>query len=381
MRVLQVFNTPMHHVLPLARCLAKLVGEENFRYGAVYYPGLSERHQMLGWNCNENDPWILRLENENDREQFDRWWDEADVVLCGERLFSRMKDRLDKGKLTFHMSERLWKPPIGMARLLHPRFALMTARFKRMTSSPYFHFLPIGGYAALDMKRIASFTGRMWNWGYFTSIPDPLTTCDRKEEGFRVLWAGRMLGWKRVDTLIKAFSKLLSERSDAILTIVGIGPKQKMLEELAGRHLKAGSFQVKSAMPAGEIRQLMRQHHVYVLPSGGGEGWGAVINEAMAEGCAVIANEEGGAAKTMIRDHENGLLFAPGDWKGLGDLLCEVGRNEAFRIQLAEQGQRTIVECWSPEVAAERFLSVCEALLANRPVPSFNDGPMSPAWD
>jgi glycosyltransferase involved in cell wall biosynthesis len=323
----------------------------------------------------------LRLENEADREQFEHWWDEADVVLCGERLFSRMKDRLDKGKLTFHMSERLWKPPIGMARLLHPRFALMTARFKRMTSSPYFHFLPIGGYAAPDMKRIASFTGRMWNWGYFTSIPDPLTTCDRKEQGFRVLWAGRMLGWKRVDTLIMAFSKLLSERSDAILTIVGIGPKQKMLEELAGKLLKAGSFQVKSAMPTGEIRQLMRQHHVYVLPSGGGEGWGAVINEAMAEGCAVIANEEGGAAKTMIRDHENGLLFAPGDWKGLGDLLCEVGRNEAFRIQLAEQGQRTIVECWSPEVAAERFLSVCEALLAKRRVPSFNDGPMSPAWD
>jgi len=371
----------MHHVLPLARCLAKLVGANNFRYGAVYYPGMNERHEKLGWNCNETDSWILRLENEADREQFDRWWDEADIVLCGERLFSRMKDRLDKGKLTFHMSERWWKPPISMARLLHPRFALMAARFKRMTSSPYFHFLPIGGYAAPDMKPIASLRGRMWNWGYFTSIPEPIPSCERKEGGFRVLWAGRMLGLKRVDTLIRAFPQLLGERSEASLTLVGYGPERKSLLELAERLIQPTSFRFLSPMPTGEIRQLMRQHHVYVLPSNGTEGWGAVVNEAMAEGCAVIASKAAGSAKTMIRDHENGLLFTPGDWKGLGDLLCEVGRNEAFRIQLAEQGQRTIVECWSPEVAAERFLSVCEALLANRRVPSFNDGPMSPAWD
>jgi glycosyltransferase involved in cell wall biosynthesis len=381
MRVLQVFYLPTRHFLPLARCLAKLVGANNFRYGAVYYPGLSERHQKLGWNCNENDPWILRLENELDRKQFERWWDEADVVLCGERLFARMKDRLDKNKLTFHMTERWWKSPIGMARLLHPRFALMAVRFKRLASSPYFHFLPIGGFAAPDIKYIASFSNRMWNWGYFTTIPQPLPSCERKDGGLRVLWAGRMIGWKRVDILIRAFSRLLAERSDAILTIVGFGPERMRLKKLASKLLIARSYHFESPMSANQIPLLMRQHHVYVLPSGGAEGWGAVVNEVMAEGCAVIANENGRAAKTMIRHQENGLLFKSGDWKNLGDLLCEVSRDDKLRLKLALEGQRTVAHYWSPDVAAERFLSVCEALLLRQPVPNFLSGPMAPVWD
>jgi len=58
-------------------------------------------------------------------------------------------------------------------------------------------------------------------------------------------------------------------------------------------------------------------------------------------------------------------------------LLC---RNETIRRKLAEEGQRTITECWAPAVAAQRFLAVSKALLSDRPVPNYPDGPMAPAW-
>ncbi len=383
MRVFQVFNLPSHQVLPLARCLANLVGESNFRYGAVYYPFMNDR-QTLGWNMKENDPWILRQgENETETRLFEQWWDEADVVLCGERLFARMRDRLENKKLTFHMTERWWKPPIGMARLLHPRFARMTMNFRQLETSPLFHFQAIGGYAASDIKRIAQFSGRLWNWGYFATMSDPLPPCERTSEGkgFRVLWVGRMLGWKRVDTLIRAFPRLLTERADATLTLVGNGPEENRLKRLAADLLPAGACSFLPGTPTAEVMRMMRQSHVYVLPSTGGEGWGIVLNEAMGEGCAAIANRRAGGAKSMIRHRGNGLLFDTGDYKGLGDLLCELGRDEQLRLRLAEEGQKSIANCWSPAVAAERFLSVCESLLAKKPLPSFKDGPMSPAWD
>jgi glycosyltransferase involved in cell wall biosynthesis len=377
-RVLQVSCIVGQLQRPLAQCLADRVGEANFRFAATSSPSLQRRN--LGWNFDDEESWILRVsERPADRKQFQRWWDEADVVLCGDRLFDRMKERLSNTKLTFYMSERWWKPPIGMARLLHPRFALMTAQFRQLASSPLFHFLPMGGYAAADMRRITPFIGRMWSWGYFTMTPDPLPACDREGKGFRVLWAGRMLGWKRIDTLIKAFRRLLTERPDATLTVVGRGPEQGRLEQLAEKLLAAGSYHFLPAMPAPEILRLMRQHHVYVLPSDGYEGWGAVVNEAMAEGCAVLASEAAGAAKTMIQHGLNGLLFTPGDSNGLGELLCEVGMDEALRVRLAQEGQRTVVQRWSPAVAAERFISVCDSLLAKKPVPTFNDGPMAPA--
>ncbi len=376
MRILQVTNIVSHHQLPLARCLAAIAGEENFRLAVTELPHPERRR--LGWNSDEQEPWLLRpAEVTADESEFHRWWDEADVVVCGERLLNLMRQRTDNGKLTFYMSERWWKPPIGAARLFYPRFAAMALRFRRLASSPHFHYLPMGEYAATDMRRIARFPGRMWRWGYFTSTPSPLPPFVRKEPGFRVLWAGRMLDLKRVDTLILAFSRLLVERPDATLTLVGDGPKRSSLERLAMKMLPSECFQFMPSRPVAEISMLMRQHHIYVLPSNAYEGWGAVVNEAMAEGCAVIASEAAGSAKSMIRHGENGLLFGTGDWQGLGALLCQLARDGRARDRLAGSGQKTMVECWSPQVAAERFHGVSGALIAEKPFPRFSDGPMS----
>lgn len=376
MRILQVTNIVSHHQLPLARCLAASVGDGNFRFAVTEQA--DPKRQQLGWNNDEKDHWILRTGDvAADCAEFERWWHEADVVFCGERLFDRIKQRLDCGRLTFYMSERWFKPPIGRARLLQPGYALMANRFRRLASSPNFHYLPIGDFAARDMQRIAGFQGRMWRWGYFTSLPEPLPSCERSGAPFRVLWAGRMLGWKRVDTLIRAFATLLIGQPDAHLTLVGDGPERNKLERLSRQLLPPDSFQLIPPRPVAEIMAMMRQHHVYVLSSNAYEGWGAVVNEAMAEGCVVVASEAAGSARSIIRHEENGLLFTPGDWQRLGELLCRLAKNLNERDRLARSGQKTMAECWSPQVAAERFLAVSHALLAKKATPLFNEGPMA----
>jgi len=377
MRVLLVTTVLSPHQLPFAGVLAESLGKDNFRFAATSQ--LSAERLRLGWTPDMDAPWILLPgESKAGGDEYKYWWSEADVVICYLRLLHEIESRLKQGKLTFYMSERWWKPPIGMARLLHPGFARMTLSFRRLASSPSFHCFPMGHFAAVDMKRIARFPGRMWLWGYFTATPDRLPECDRVVKGIRVLWAGRMLRLKRVDTLIKAFPQFLREQPDATLTLVGDGPERKRLEQLASKLLAAGSYQFLPSMPNPEILELMRRHHIYVLPSNAYEGWGAVMNEAMAEGCAVIASNASGAASSLIRHGENGLLFASGDWKRLGELLCELGGDELRRIRLAQNGQDTITKCWSPTVAAERFLLVSNALITGQPVPVFDDGPIAP---
>lgn len=376
MRILQTTNIICHHQIPLARQLAALTDDNNFRFAATQPP--SSERLKLGWNCSENDPWILRAgENQADRNELDSWWAEADVVLCGERQLDKIKQRLNNGKLTFYMSERWWKPIIGIARLLHPRFVYMSMKFCKLAKSPFFHYLPIGDYAAIDMLRIAPFHERMWRWGYFTSVPNPLPDCEKNVHGFRILWAGRMLALKNVDTLIKSFSRLLTERSDATLTLVGDGPERQSLEKLAKRLLAVGSYRFLPSQPISEVHKLMRQSHVYVLPSNAYEGWGAVINEAMSEGCTVIASEAAGAAKSMIRHGENGLLFSSTDWLTLTNHLITVAADASFRRSLAKEGQRTIVECWSPDVAADRLFAFSTSILKNIKPQLYANGPMS----
>lgn len=377
-RILHVSNIISPHQMPLASCFAAAVGEDNFRYAATQAP-MTDRQEM-GWKCEKDRPWILRAgENEDDKREFLKWWEEADVVLCGERLIELMGRRIRSGRLTFYMSERWWKPPIGIARMLHPRFARMATRFRQFAASSRFHYLPIGPYAATDMRRLTSLPNRTWLWGYFTALPDPLPCAAGRKGSLSILYAGRMLSCKRVDTLVRAFHVLWLANPTVRLTLIGDGPCRASLEKLVCRLGLGDDVALRRSVPMEAVWQQMRGADIYVLPSNGYEGWGAVINEAMSLGCAVVASEAGGAAKSTICDGVNGFLFRPGDWRQLGQILIRLSENEPLRLQLAKAGQRTITDCWSPAVAAERFLAVADALLSSRTTPDYVIGPMSRA--
>ena len=360
----------------MACCLARAIGEKNFRYVATkpLEPGVT------AWKHEANQAWILKpSEDENDQQEFLKWWKHSDVVICGDRLFGLMTERIESGKLTFYMSERWWKPPKGLWRMLHPGFAKMALQLRKLAQSPLLHYLPMGCYAASDMKQLATFPNRMWLWGYFTALPDPLPNILKRQVPLKILYAGRMLSLKRVDTLIRGFGVLLQEYPDARLLLIGDGPARPELEKLADHLGLRKHIDFQSGLPMEAVWQTMRSSHVFVLPSNGYEGWGAVINEAMTEGCAVVASDAAGSAKTMIQDGVNGLLFRSGNWRQLGELLIRLHQNESLRQQLAVAGQKTITDSWSPTVAAKRFLAVTEALLSQKTPPAYSNGPMSKA--
>jgi glycosyltransferase involved in cell wall biosynthesis len=208
-----------------------------------------------------------------------------------------------------------------------------------------------------------------------------------------------MLRWKRVDILIKAVGILLNEGSNIHLTLIGHGPEEDRLRKMAD----AISFKKinKNIMPNGstptsdqhfaeppsyitfhppvpiaQVRDLLRKSDVYVLPSDGGEGWGAVLNEAMEEGCAVIATHECGSGATMIKDGENGLLFNAGDVNGLVCCLNRLYNDDVFRSKLRGGARETVGHLWNPTIASTRLLSVCEELLCGGNVTCYTDGPL-----
>jgi glycosyltransferase involved in cell wall biosynthesis len=378
MRLLQVTNLVSPHQLPLAKALAAAVGADHFRLAATL--PMTVEMGRRGWTNNESEPWILRAgEVETDRDALDAWWREADVVIAGVRDLPRFKDRIRQGKLTFYMSERWWKPPIGMARLLHPGYALRAFQMARLAKSSSLHFLSIGGFALSDLNRVMAFPCRAWEWGYFISSPDPIPPCREREGRLRVLWAGRMLDWKRVDTLLEAVARVKGQGVGADLTIIGHGPCEARLRGLAEALGISEQVAFLPSVPAPVVREYMRQADVYVLPSSDYEGWGAVLNEAMAEGCAVICSDGVGAAKPLLRHGENGLIFPAGDAKALADLLIRIQADEPYRRRLSAAGQQSLLSAWTPEVAAARFLGVAEALHSGTQIPSYAHGPMSPA--
>ncbi len=134
----------------------------------------------------------------------------------------------------------------------------------------------------------------------------------RSENGwqskFLLLYVGRLVRFKRVDTLIEAVRLALKDGLNVELLIVGDGAERKRLEALASDLAQIHFLGFK------DWRSLPQYYGVadlLVLPSED-EPWGLVINEAMASGLPVLAVRSAGAARELIDHKRNGFLTPDG---------------------------------------------------------------------
>jgi glycosyltransferase involved in cell wall biosynthesis len=349
-------NSISPHQLPLARELVSLLGHKNYSY--IYTDAITEERKKLGW-----DDFISNVSckqgSVNEVCLFD-----ADILMSGIRSIEVFEKRVKDNKKTLYCSERWFKPPIGFLRVFVPSYFKMAWQIvKLLKESENFYYLPMGIHAARDMARLCGLMngdwkclfrspkleferkpgGRIWiseragrdgvrnncvdkmrMWGYFVeegignrekgkSSAFSVKECDG--EGVKVLWVGRLLKWKRVDTIIRAVGECAKSRK-ITLDIYGLGPEEAKLKKLAAKYDDIIRFY--PPVPITEVRNLMRVHDIYVLSSNAYEGWGAVVSEALEEGMRVIGTYEAGSSATILPESS---LFHAGDWRRLKELL------------------------------------------------------------
>lgn len=146
-----------------------------------------------------------------------------------------------------------------------------------------------------------------------------------------ILVAGRFVDWKGFDVLIKACARLASI-FDFRLWLAGDGPMRGTLEDLAT------GLGIKNLLTfwgfLEDIRPLMWEADLFVLPSKSPEPFGIVALEAMACGLPVIATNAGGVLDFV--DKTCGWLVRPNDPDDLAAaikkvLICdEIRRTKAI---------------------------------------------------
>ena len=95
-----------------------------------------------------------------------------------------------------------------------------------------------------------------------------------------------------------------------------------------------------------DVRNLMRNHDVYILASDGYEGWGAVVSEALEEGMLVLGTYEAGSSATILSPKN---LFHAGDWRYLMEKLCDQNSDKTGNEKFL----------WSAQEAARLFGEIC----------------------
>lgn len=174
----------------------------------------------------------------------------------------------------------------------------------------------------------------------------------------KVVTAGRLVAWKRVDRVIAAVAQLPEEVG---LVVVGDGPERAHLEGVAQALGIADRVHFAGQRSKSETLSLLAAGDLFVLNSTY-EGLPHVVLEALALGVPVIATAVGGTPE-VVADRINGRLVAPTDDGALTAALRELVASPGERRRLAARARQTAARFAMPRMveATEAVLRQCSA--------------------
>ena len=177
-----------------------------------------------------------------------------------------------------------------------------------------------------------------------------------------ILTIGRLLPWKGILDLVKAFSTL-GDNEKVHLVIAGDGPQRAELEAFvaAGKipRVHFAGFQNYTQVPT-----YYAMSDIFVLPSFR-EPWGCVVSEAMNFALPIVASRDGGAVGDLVEDGENGFLFDYGSVEQLAGHLKYLAANPEIRQKMGEKSAARVMN-WNFDRGVEGFLAALQYVESER---------------
>ncbi len=154
--------------------------------------------------------------------------------------------------------------------------------------------LAVGGIGCNFFERIGFPKEKIVPFGYYFAVASVAAEPSLANDGiFRFISAGQLVFRKGIDILIKACRSL--PKSGWCLDIYGDGPERQALERLATRLQLISRITFHGTVPSDVLKQRLAAADCAVVPSRF-DGWGALVNEAMAVGTPIICTKRCGAA-------------------------------------------------------------------------------------
>lgn len=357
MKIVFISNYFNHHQRPLSDALYQLT-EGNYCFIETM-PMRVERWQ-LGYGQDHIPVYVKTayLSQEMQRICHDLVMD-ADVVIAGSAPEEYLRNRMRAGKLIFRYGERPLKQGMEPLKYL-PR--LLRWNHHNPAKKPVY-LLAASAYAVSDYAKFGLFQGKAYQWGYFPETKHYLTMPQKNENA--ILWVGRFLDWKHPDDALFAAAKLRDAGYDFTLDFIGAGAMETKLREMISKFRLEDRVCILGTMRPEMVRTYMENASIFILSSDRQEGWGAVVNEAMNSGCAVVASYDAGCVPYLLEDNRNGLIYRSGDVDMLMQNVKYLLDHPDACLRMGYAAYQTIVNTWNADTAAQRLVTLSEGLLNN----------------
>ena len=313
-------------------------------------------------------------------------------VFSGIDALPYQRERMKYELLSFDMGERWFK---------HGYRSLASFRLWRWLIAYYgggwrnkpLYKLCCSAFCASDHNILNTFKKKCFKWGYFTqvgcfnnySLPNNI----KKQDGLsiesnkinltiRMMWCARFIDWKHPELPITLAILLKRNLRDFHLDMYGDGEMRSEMEELVKSNGLDDVVSFHGNVSNKQIHSSMKEHDIFLFTSDRQEGWGAVANEAMSEGCVLVGSDEIGAVPYLVKHKETGMIFRSCDLDSLYEQVKYLLDNPEARKQISKAGRESMVKLWSPQNAARSLLQLIEDIQAGRET-SIVEGPCSKA--
>jgi len=180
------------------------------------------------------------------------------------------------------------------------------------------------------------------------------------QENLVIMCVGRLVHRKGQDKLIEAMPSILKSNPNAILVLIGAGPRAKKLEALVAKYKIYSNVLFLGRVSYEELPEHLAMADLFIMPSRSRlfglevEGLGIVYLEASSCGLPVIAGESGGAPDA-VRVGETGFLVDGTNPNAIAEVVSGALSDLPRLRKMGDNGRKWTVENWSWSIWGEKF--------------------------
>jgi rhamnosyl/mannosyltransferase len=191
----------------------------------------------------------------------------------------------------------------------------------------------------------------------FAATPAVVRRAAELREGHErpiVLFVGRLIYYKGAEVLVRAMARV-----DADLVMIGSGPLERSLRELAAEMRIADRVAFLGGQPFDELVAWYHAADVFCLPSiARSEAFGLVQLEAHASGTPVVSTDLTTGVPFVNQHEETGLVVRPDDPRALAEALTALVEDESLRKRFGQRALERAQTAFTTERMVEDTLCV-----------------------
>jgi glycosyltransferase involved in cell wall biosynthesis len=369
MTITFVSNFLNHHQNPVAEELYRKLGD---CYKFVSTEPTPVSFLQSGYpNCELYQHNLLAYKSESEYKNALQLVLQSDIVVIGahnKMILSLTQARINSGKPLIKYAERWhkqWKSYLFLP--YHILNGNVWREHIRLRNKKVY-LLCAGGFVKQDCNLIGAYPNKRFKWGYFTTVPklnidEILKT--KSNIKTRILWVSRFIDWKHPELPVKLAFYLKSKGYSFQLDMIGTGDLVQVTQDLITTLNVNDCVTIRGTLPNATVLKEMKESHIFLFTSDRQEGWGAPLNEAMSNGCTVVASDQIGAVPFLLNRPNTGMIFKSGNLKSLQSKVEQLLNDNELCQQMARNAYQVMDTIWSPENAAYNFIKLCEGISNN----------------